>query len=143
MRRSGNGSRRMPTDAPSVRRCLSITPGGRGAPPRSGEGWQRKKFEGAQAAITWPVEYGGRGGTPIQQMIWNEEQAAFDVPAGLVTASLGMIGPADAVRDRGTESVSAGDAPGDEVWCRLFSEPEAGSDLAAVRLVVRSTVTSS
>ena len=96
--------------------------------------WQRTKFEGGWAAITWPVEYGGRGGTPIQQMIWNEEQAAFDVPAGFISASLGMIGPA--LMRFGTEEQKAylpAMLRGDEVWCQLFSEPEAGSDLAAVR----------
>ena len=56
--------------------------------------WQRKKFDGGWAAITWPKEYGGRGGTPIESMIFNEEQARFDVPAGFIAASLGMIGPA-------------------------------------------------
>ena len=96
--------------------------------------WQRKKYEGGWAAITWPAEYGGRGGTPIQQMIWNEEQSRFDVPAGFIAASLGMIGPA--LMRFGTEE-QKGYLPamlrGDEVWCQLFSEPEAGSDLAAVR----------
>ena len=57
--------------------------------------WQRAKFEGGWAAITWPVEYGGRGGTRIQQMIYNEEEALFAVPRGFIAASLGMIGPAD------------------------------------------------
>lgn len=96
--------------------------------------WQRTKFEGGWAAITWPVEYGGRGGTPIEQMIWNEEQSAFDVPAGFISASLGMIGPA--LMRFGTDEQKAylpAMLRGDEVWCQLFSEPEAGSDLAAVR----------
>lgn len=96
--------------------------------------WQRKKYEGGWAAITWPVEYGGRGGTPIQQMIFNEEQAHFDVPLGFIAASLGMIGPA--LMRFGTDEQKKylpAMLRGDEVWCQLFSEPEAGSDLAAVR----------
>ena len=56
--------------------------------------WQRKKYDGGWAAITWPTEYGGRGGTPVQSMIFNEEQSKFDVPVGFIAASLGMIGPA-------------------------------------------------
>lgn len=96
--------------------------------------WQRKKYEGGWAAITWPVEYGGRGGSPIEQLIWNEEESAFDVPAGFIAASLGMIGPA-LMRFGSDEQKRY--LPkmlrGDEVWCQLFSEPEAGSDLAAVR----------
>jgi len=96
--------------------------------------WQRKKYEGGWAAITWPVEYGGRGGTPIEAMIFNEEQARFDVPAGFIAASLGMIGPA--LMRFGSERQKQylpAMLRGDEVWCQLFSEPEAGSDLAAVR----------
>lgn len=96
--------------------------------------WQAKKFEGGWAAITWPVEYGGRGGTPIESMIFNEEQSKFDVPMGFIAASLGMIGPA--LMRYGTEDQKKylpAMLRGDEVWCQLFSEPEAGSDLAAVR----------
>lgn len=96
--------------------------------------WQRKKYDGGWAAITWPVEYGGRGGTPIESMIFNEEQSKFDVSVGFIAASLGMIGPA---LMRFGSDVQKAYLPtmlrGDEVWCQLFSEPEAGSDLAAVR----------
>ncbi len=96
--------------------------------------WQRTKYEGGWAAITWPEAYGGRGGTPIQQMIFNEEQSNFDVPIGFIAASLGMIGPA--LMRYGSEDQKKylpAMLRGDEVWCQLFSEPEAGSDLAAVR----------
>ena len=96
--------------------------------------WQRKKYEGGWAAITWPEEFGGRGGSPIHAMIWAEEEARFDVPRGFISASLGMIGPA--LMRFGSERQKAylpGMLRGDEVWCQLFSEPEAGSDLAAVR----------
>jgi acyl-CoA dehydrogenase len=96
--------------------------------------WQRKKFDGGWAAITWPIEYGGRGGTPIESMIFNEEQSKFDVPVGFIAASLGMIGPA--LMRFGTDDQKKylkTMLRGDEVWCQLFSEPEAGSDLAAVR----------
>lgn len=97
--------------------------------------WQRKKYDGGWAAITWPVEYGGRGGTRIEALIYAEEQARFDVSDGFIAASLGMIGPA--LIRYGTEEQKARYLKpmlrGDEVWCQLFSEPEAGSDLAAVR----------
>jgi len=96
--------------------------------------WQRKKYEAGWAAITWPVEFGGRGGTPIQSIIFNEEQSKFDVPIGFLAASIGMIGPA-LMRYGSAEQKAYLPAMlrGDEVWCQLFSEPEAGSDLAAVR----------
>ncbi len=96
--------------------------------------WQRRKFEGGWAAITWPVEFGGRGLSPIHQMIWNEEEARFDVPRSFIAASLAMLGPA--LMRFGSERQQAylpAMLRGDEVWCQLFSEPEAGSDLAAVR----------
>jgi acyl-CoA dehydrogenase len=97
--------------------------------------WQRKKCDGGWAAITWPREYGGRGGTPVESMIFNEEKSHFDVNDGFIAASLGMIGPA--LMRYGTEEQKQRYLKpmlrGDEVWCQLFSEPEAGSDLAAVR----------
>lgn len=96
--------------------------------------WQRKKYEGGWAAITWPVEYGGRGGTRVEQLIYAEEEARFDVPLGFIGASLAMLGPA--LMRFGSEDQKKylpAMLRGDEVWCQLFSEPEAGSDLAAVR----------
>ncbi|MBW2498534.1 MAG: acyl-CoA dehydrogenase family protein [Deltaproteobacteria bacterium] len=97
--------------------------------------WQRAKYDGGWAAITWPVEQGGRGGTPAQQLIFNEEQANFDVTTGYIDAAVGLIGPAlirfgtDEQRARYLKPMLRGD----EIWCQLFSEPDAGSDLAAVR----------
>ena len=97
--------------------------------------WQRAKYDAGWAAITWPVEHGGRGGTPAQQLIFNEEQAAFDVTTGFIDAAVGLIGPAlirfglDEQRSRFLKPMLRGD----EIWCQLFSEPDAGSDLAAVR----------
>ena len=125
-----NATRRDPNAVPTI----DHSPEAEARDWQAAKAWQRKKFEGGWAAITWPVEYGGRGGTPIQQMIYNEEESAFDVPRGFISASLGMIGPA--LMRFGTEK-QKGYLPamlrGDEVWCQLFSEPEAGSDLAAVR----------
>src|SRR6056297_993990 len=102
--------------------------------------WQRTRFDGGWAAITWAPEHGGRGGTPAQAIIFAEEQAAFDVTSGYLDAAISLIGPSlirfgtDAQRERYLRPMLRGD----EVWCQLFSEPEAGSDLAAVR--TRGTV---
>src|SRR5690606_22720435 len=97
--------------------------------------WQRRKFDGGWAAITWPKEFGGRGGTPIQALIFAEEVADFDVTSGFIDAAVGLIGPA--LIRFGTPEQRARFLPpmlrADEIWCQLFSEPEAGSDLAAVR----------
>ena len=95
-------------------------------------GWQRALFDGGWAGITWPVEYGGRGGTARQATIFAEEQAQFRVSAGFVASTVGMVGPAllrfgtDEQRERYLRPLLRAD----EVWCQLFSEPVAGSDLA-------------
>ncbi|MFO0687312.1 MAG: acyl-CoA dehydrogenase family protein [Myxococcota bacterium] len=97
--------------------------------------WQRTRFDGGWAAITWPKEFGGRGASPIEAIIFAEEVAAFDVSSGFIDAAVGLIGPA-LIRFGTPEQRARYLKPmlrGDEIWCQLFSEPEAGSDLAAVR----------
>jgi alkylation response protein AidB-like acyl-CoA dehydrogenase len=95
-------------------------------------GWQRLLFDGGWAGITWPVEYGGRGGTAREASIFAEEQAKFRVSSGFVASTVGMVGPTlirfgtDAQRDRYLKPLLRAD----EAWCQLFSEPVAGSDLA-------------
>jgi alkylation response protein AidB-like acyl-CoA dehydrogenase len=97
--------------------------------------WQRTLYEGGWAGITWPVEAGGRGGAGWQQRIFNEEQARFDVAVGAFAVGIGMAGPT--VIAWGTDEQKARLLPamlrGDEIWCQLFSEPGAGSDLAGLR----------
>ncbi len=101
---------------------------------RRSKEWQRTLYEGGWAGITWPAEYGGRGGTPIQQMIFDQEQARFDVSAGAFAVGIGMVGPT--LIAHGTEEQKKRYLEpllrGDEVWCQLFSEPGAGSDLAGL-----------
>jgi alkylation response protein AidB-like acyl-CoA dehydrogenase len=95
-------------------------------------GWQRTLFDGGWAGITWPVEHGGRGGTGRQASIFAEEQARFRVSSGFVASTVGMVGPtllrfgSDEQRARYLKPLLRAD----EVWCQLFSEPVAGSDLA-------------
>ena len=99
-----------------------------------GKVWQATLADGGWAGITWPKEYGGRGGTPMQQLVFNQEQARFDVSTGVFSVGLGMVGPtliAHGSEDQKRRYL----APllrGEEVWCQLFSEPGAGSDLAAL-----------
>jgi alkylation response protein AidB-like acyl-CoA dehydrogenase len=96
--------------------------------------WQSTLYDGGWAGITWPKEYGGRGGTPMQQLIFNQEQARFEVDWGIFAVSIGMAGPT--LIGHGTDEQKARYlAPmlrGAEVWCQLFSEPGAGSDLAGL-----------
>ncbi len=101
--------------------------------------WQGKLAEGGLAGVTWPKEYGGQGLGPIEQVICNQEIARAGVPGILDAIGVGMLGPT--IIAHGTdEQKSRYLGPmlhGDEVWCQLFSEPAAGSDLAAVQARAR------
>ena len=101
--------------------------------------WQGKLAEGGLAGVTWPKEYGGQGLGPIEQVISNQEIARAKVPGILDAIGVGMLGPT--IIAHGTdEQKSRYLGPmlhGDEVWCQLFSEPAAGSDLAAVQARAR------
>src|SRR5687767_9824333 len=96
---------------------------------------QRRKAEAGLAGITWPTEYGGRAGTPIQQVIFSQEESKFLVPRGYFEIGLGMCMPT--LFTYGTEEQKRRYPPvalrGEEIWCQLFSEPGAGSDLAGLR----------
>lgn len=97
--------------------------------------WQRVLFDGGWAAITWPEEYGGRGCGPVEQIIWNQECSRAGVPASINVVGIGMAGPAIIAHgsDEQRARFLANILSGAEVWCQLFSEPDAGSDLAGVR----------
>ncbi len=96
--------------------------------------WQRTLYDAGYAGITWPKEYGGRGGTALEAMIFNQEQAGFVVDTGPFTVGVAMAGPTliahgtNAQKARYLEPLLRGD----EIWCQLFSEPGAGSDLAGL-----------
>lgn len=94
--------------------------------------WQAEKYDAGWAGIGWPAAYGGRGGTPVQEVIFAQEEARFDVPHDALIVGLAWCGPALLVM--GTEQQRTRFLPrllrGDDLWCQLFSEPGAGSDLA-------------
>jgi alkylation response protein AidB-like acyl-CoA dehydrogenase len=96
---------------------------------------QRRKAEAGLAGITWPKEYGGRGGSGIQQVIYAQEEARYLTPRGYFEIGLGMCMPT--LFTYATEADRRRYAPvalrGEEIWCQLFSEPGAGSDLAGLR----------
>ena len=102
---------------------------------RRAKEFQRQKAEAGLAALTWPKEYGGRAQSPIMQVIYNQEEAAFFVPRGYFEIGLGMCIPTmmayatEAQKQRYVARAIAGE----EIWCQLFSEPAAGSDLAGLR----------
>jgi alkylation response protein AidB-like acyl-CoA dehydrogenase len=102
---------------------------------RRARAFQARKAAAGLAALTWPVEYGGRGLPPIYQVIWSQEEARFFVPRGYFEIGLGMCLPtllAYATEEQKRRHVPPALA-GEEIWCQLFSEPAAGSDLAGLR----------
>jgi alkylation response protein AidB-like acyl-CoA dehydrogenase len=102
-------------------------------------GWQRKLAEAGLAGVTWPKEFGGQGLGPIEQVIVNQEINKAGVPGILDVIGIGMLGPciiAHGTDEQKTQYLGPM-LHGDEVWCQLFSEPAAGSDLAAVQTRAR------
>ena len=96
--------------------------------------WQATLAEHGWAGVTWPAAFGGRGGSAIEAAIFAEEQARFEVSTGAFAVAIGMVGPT--LIAHGTpaqqERFLGPMLRGEHVWCQLFSEPGAGSDLASL-----------
>ena len=98
--------------------------------------WQGRLHEGGWAGLHWPTEYGGRGATPIEQFLFAEEYTRVGAPPMIdIGVGPGLVGPT--LIHHGTEAQKHRFLPkiltGEEIWCQGFSEPNAGSDLAACR----------
>ncbi len=96
--------------------------------------WQRTLYDNGWAGVAWPKAFGGRGGTPADQIIFNQELAKFDATSGFLAVGMGLVGPtlmAHGTREQQQRHLTPL-LRGDEVWCQLFSEPGAGSDLASL-----------
>ena len=97
--------------------------------------WQKKKAEAGWACLHWPKEYGGRGATPIERVIWGQEEGVYSALGGTFIIGHGMCGPtmmtyaSEDQKRRFLPPLAAGE----EIWCQLFSEPAGGSDLAGLR----------
>ena len=97
-------------------------------------GWQRTLFEHGWAALMWPVDAGGRGLGPVEQIIWSQELARAGGMQSLYMVGIGMVGPtlivhgSPAQRAKLLEPILSGE----HMWCQLLSEPGAGSDLAGL-----------
>jgi len=97
--------------------------------------WQKKKSDAGWACLHWPKEYGGRGATPIERVIWGQEEGPYGALAGTFIIGHGMCGPtmmafaSEEQKRRYLPPLAAGE----EIWCQLFSEPAGGSDLAGLR----------
>jgi alkylation response protein AidB-like acyl-CoA dehydrogenase len=102
---------------------------------RYGKAWQRRLYEAGWCGLHWPSEYGGRGATIIEQIIFQEEMARAKAPLLINLAGLTMGGPVliqhgtEAQKKRHLKSILSAE----EIWCQGFSEPNAGSDLAALK----------
>ena len=97
--------------------------------------WQKRKYDAGWACIRWPEEYGGRGASAIEQVIWNQEEGKFGTPGGVFAIGQGMAAPtlmAWAKEEHKRKHLPPL-ASGEHIWCQLFSEPAGGSDLAALR----------
>ncbi|HEU5150867.1 MAG TPA: acyl-CoA dehydrogenase family protein [Iamia sp.] len=96
--------------------------------------WQALLAEHRWAGVAWPEAYGGRGGTATEAAIFREEALAYGLPTGAFAVGVQMAGPT--IIAHGTEAQKerylAPLLRGEEVWCQLFSEPGAGSDLAGL-----------
>jgi acyl-CoA dehydrogenase len=98
--------------------------------------WQKKKAEAGYARITWPKGMGGIGGTPMQSIIFSQEESRYDVASGgPFSIGLGMCIPT--LMTYGSEDAKKRyvkpAVEGNEIWCQLFSEPAGGSDVAGLR----------
>jgi alkylation response protein AidB-like acyl-CoA dehydrogenase len=118
---------------------------GAGGPGREHEGieirraWERELGAAGWIGLGWPAEHGGRGATLLQQVIFHEEYAAAGAPGRVNHMGEQLLAPT--LLAFGTEAQKARFLPGilrgEELWCQGYSEPDAGSDLAAVRTQAR------
>ena len=103
--------------------------------PEERKDWERKLAEGGWTCIGWPEEFGGRGASIEQQVIFHEEYARAGGPGRMGHIGEGLTGPtliafgSEAQRERFLPGILAGT----EYWCQGYSEPSAGSDLANVK----------
>jgi alkylation response protein AidB-like acyl-CoA dehydrogenase len=97
--------------------------------------WNATMADAGWAAVSWPAEYGGRGATPLEQLVYAEETTRARVPLPLNVIGINNIAPA--IMAHGTDSQKRDLLPrmlrADDIWCQGMSEPESGSDLASLR----------
>ncbi|HEY7139529.1 MAG TPA: acyl-CoA dehydrogenase family protein [Methylomirabilota bacterium] len=105
------------------------------ATPEARRGWHRRLYDAGYVGMGWPVAYGGRGATPLQQAIVADEMARAGAPSPINPLGIAIVGPTliahgtEAQKRRYLRKILAAE----ELWCQLYSEPNAGSDLASLR----------
>jgi alkylation response protein AidB-like acyl-CoA dehydrogenase len=97
--------------------------------------WQRHLYDAGLVGISWPKEFGGRGGTPSEQLVANLEMTRAGAPELISVIALEVVGPSIVAygNSEQKERYVRRMLTGEELWCQGFSEPEAGSDLASLR----------
>ncbi len=97
--------------------------------------FQARLYDAGFAGITWPKEYGGQGLTSAEQLAWSQESRDYDLPTGAFFIGISM--PGNTLVEVGSEAQKKRYLPkmlrGEEIWCQLFSEPGAGSDVASLQ----------
>jgi alkylation response protein AidB-like acyl-CoA dehydrogenase len=97
--------------------------------------FQAKLYDAGFAGITWPTQYGGQGLGSAEQIAWSQESRDYDLPTGAFFIGLSM--PGNTLLEVGSEAQKQRYLPtmlrGEEIWCQLFSEPGAGSDVASLQ----------
>jgi alkylation response protein AidB-like acyl-CoA dehydrogenase len=97
--------------------------------------WHRRLYDAGYVGMGWPVQYGGRGATPLQQAIVADEMARRGAPPPINPLGIAIVGPTIIVhgtqgqKERYLRKILTAE----ELWCQLYSEPNAGSDLASLR----------
>src|SRR5580692_11846520 len=97
--------------------------------------FQAKLYDAGFAGLTWPKQYGGQGLGSAEQIAWSQESRDYDLPTGVFFIGLSM--PGNTLLEVGSEAQKQRYLPkmlrGEEIWCQLFSEPGAGSDVASLQ----------
>ena len=97
--------------------------------------WQRRKYDAGWVCIEWPKEHGGRGASPMERVIWLQEEGIYALLSHVFATGQGMGG--STLMAHGSEHLKQKHlrrlASGEDLWCQMFSEPSGGSDLAALR----------
>jgi alkylation response protein AidB-like acyl-CoA dehydrogenase len=113
--------------------CAEFPDAGRYDPERA-RAWQKRLASGGWGAPSWPAEYGGRSFGPLESTVWAQEKARAGATIPFNVVGFGMAGPT--IISHGSPEQKERYLPallgGEEIWCQLFSEPGAGSDLASL-----------
>ena len=130
----GNAPRRRHDSSEFKRRVAATGPEDEQAHVEASKSWQRRIFDAGFAGISVPRDYGGRGDTAALERVWRQEVVRYEIDTGVFSVALGMVVPT--LLAHGTEDQKRRFVPpvlrGEELWCQLFSEPGAGSDLAGL-----------